>query len=191
MIGAKTNIDGFVFALRAKKAACQRTMPDILNHALRDVAFRAASYTPKANAARIRADLMSDPHLRYALTSIVLRKKGIRALKKPEFAAAVARFVSRRASSAAYLRSAYAKVIEQLGGSFKGAHFRGAAEGFANEATAGKLIAQMVTILSQPSSQQAASAERIGIEAINKALNFVAQDMIEYAQRKLAEAAAT
>src|ERR1041385_2102446 len=129
--GAKVNLDKFVFALRAKKAACQHTMPEILNKALLNIGYRASSFTPKGSAAAIRSGLMADPHLRYALTSMALKRRGIGALKSPEFAKEVARFVSRRASSAGYLRAAYATAIQQLGGSFRGAKFKGA-DSFAN-----------------------------------------------------------
>lgn len=188
--GVKSNINQFVFALRAKKAACRHTMPEIMNKALLNVAFRASSFTPRGNAAKIRSGLMADPHLRYALTAIALKKRGVGILKKPLFAKEVARFVSRRASSAGYLRAAYAKAIEQLGGTFRGSKFRGA-DSFANKASIGRLLAEMVTILEQPDSSHAAGAERIGKQAIEEALAFVAEDMLQYAQRKLAEAAAT
>lgn len=187
---AKVNVDKFVFALRAKKAACQHTMPDILNKAALNVAFRASSFTPKGSAALIRSGLMRDPHLRYALTAIRLKQRGIGALKSPLFAKEVARFVSRRASSAGYLRAAYAQAIANLGGSFRGSQFKGAAEGFANKATIRKLLAEIVTIVSEPDTSHAAGAERIGKDAIQKAINFVAEDMLVYAQRKLADAAA-
>lgn len=189
--GVKVNLNKFVFALRAKKAACQHTMPEILNKALLNVGYRAASFSPKATAAQIRTGLMRDPHLRYALTSIALKKRGVGILKSPAFRKEVERFVSRRASSAGYLRSAYAKAIEQLGGTFRGAKMRGTSAGFANKAHVGRLIAEMVAILEQPDARHAQGAERIGLEAIQKAINFVADDMLDYAQRKLAEAAAT
>ncbi len=188
--GVKPNVDKFVFALRAKKAACQHTYPEILNKAALNVAFRASSFTKKGSAATIRGGLMRDPNLRYALTAIALKKRGVGILKSPMFAKEVERYVSRRASSAGYLRAAYAKAIEQLGGSFRGAKFRGA-DGFANKAKVGKLIAEIVTIVSQPDGRRASGAEAIGIEAIQKAIDFVADDMLDYAQRKLAQAAAT
>jgi hypothetical protein len=187
--GSKPKLDKFLFALRAKKAACQHTVPEILNKALLNVAFRAASATPKGSPGRIRADLMRDPNLRYALTAIQLKKRGVGALKSPQFARAVEAFVKRRAASANYLRAAYAKAIEQLGGRFRGSNFKGA-DGFANKATVNRMIAQMVTILDQPNGSHAASAEAIGKQAIQEAIDFVAEDMLVYARAKLAAAAA-
>lgn len=187
--GIKADLEKFKFALRAKKAACLDSYPDILNKAALNVSFRSASFTPKANPARIRAALMKDPHLRFALTSIALKKKGIGRLPAPQFAKAVVRYLGRRVSSANYLRASYANAIEQLGGKFNGAKFRGA-DGFANKAQAKRFIAQVVAILDQPDSAHAASAEAILKKATLEAIRFVAEDMLVYARRKLAVAAA-
>lgn len=189
-VGVKFKTDKFLFALRAKKAAVNGAYPDILNKAALNVAFRASSYTPKGDSNKIRASLMRDPHLRYALTALQLKKRGVGALKAPEFAKAVERFVSRRASSANYLRAAWAQAVQNLGGTFRGAKFAGANEGFANKATVTRLIAEIVAVLNQPTAAKAASAEDVLQRAVQSALDFVADDMLEYAQRKLAQAAA-
>lgn len=193
MVGviANTRIDKFVFALRAKKAACQHAMPEILNKAALNVAFRASQFTPKGNANQIRASLMRDQHLRYALTAMALKKRGAGILKSPAFAKEVEKFLSRRASSANYLRAAFAQAVQKLGGTFRGAKFKGAGEGFANRATVGRLIAEIVAILNQPNESKAAGAERILMSAVNEAIDFVANDMLVYANRKLAGAAAS
>lgn len=190
MVGviAKTNVNQFVFALRAYKAATRKDEADILNRAARNVAYRASQFTPRGNAARIRAGLMRDPHLRYALTAMALKRRGVGALKSPGFAKEVARFVSRRASSAGYLRAAYAEAIQQLGGTFRGAKFKGAS-GFANKASIGRLLAQIVAIVSQPTERQVRGAEEIGLKALNQAVKFVAEDMLAYSQQKLAQTA--
>jgi hypothetical protein len=182
------NISEFVGALRAYKIASQKDGADVLNHAIRNVAYRAAEFTPVASVAKIRSSLMADPHLRYALTSIALKKRGVGMLKSPEFAKEVERFVSRRVSSARYLRAAYAEAIIRLGGTFKGSRFKGAS-GFANPATVGRLIAEIVAITSQPDAGHAQSAEDIGIKALQKAVDFVANDMLVYAKRKMEETA--
>lgn len=187
--GVQIDVTKFTFALRAYKAATRKDLADVLSRAARNVAYRSSSFTPKASSAQIRSSLMKDEHLRFALTSIALKKRGVGILKKPEFAKEVARFVSRRASSAAYLRAAYAKAIEQLGGSFRGARFKGAG-GFANKATASRLIAEIVAIVSQPDQTHASSAERIGIQALKDAIEFVSSDMLNYAQQKMAQTAA-
>ncbi len=181
-VSLKVDTSKFIFALRAYKAATQKDEAEILNRAARNVAFRSASFSPKGNAGRIRASLTRDSHLRYALTAMALKKRGVGALKSPEFAKEVERFISRRASSANYLRAAWAKAIEELGGSFKGAKFRGAG-GFANKATVSKLLAEVVAITSQPTTGKAAGAERIGAQALQEAVNFVADDMLTYSRQ--------
>lgn len=188
--GFKADIEQFKFALRAKKAACHNTLPDILNHAAKNIAFRSSSFVPKANPAKIRAELMRDPHLRFALTSMALKKKGVGRLKSPEFAKAVLAYVGRRVSSANYLRASFANAIEQLGGTFRGSKMRGAS-GFANKAQASRFIAEIVSIVEQPTSAKADSAEAIMQKAAWEAIRFVTEDMLVYARRKLEVAAAT
>lgn len=171
----------FRLALRSYKVATQKDSAELLNRAARNVAFRASSFTPKGNANKIRNDLMRDRHLRFALTSLGLKKKGIGRLSAPEFQKAVDRYVSRRASSANYLRAGWAKAIEDMGGSFRGAKFRGAG-GFGNKAVISKLIAAIVNTTTHEDTASVRGAELIGDEALQKAIAFVAEDMIAYAK---------
>jgi hypothetical protein len=187
----RSNIEKFRVALRAKAAACNHAYVDILNKAAINVAYKATHFTPKADAGRIRASLMSDPHLRYALVATLLKKKGVGALKSPEFAKAVEKFVSRRASSAGYLRSSWAPAIRSLGGTFSGAEFPGASEGFANKATISFLVAEVVAVLKETSSHKAHAAEDILYDAVQKAINEEADKIFEYAIPRLQTAAAT
>lgn len=189
-VGFKSDIEKFKFALRAKKAACQKTLPDILNHAAKNIAFRSSSFVPKANPARIRSELMRDPHLRFALTSMALKRKGIGRLKSPEFARAVLKYVGRRVSSANYLRASFANAIEQLGGTFRGKKMRGAS-GFANKAQVSRFIVEIVSIVEQPTPAKANSAEAIMQKAAWEAIRYVTEDILVYARRKLEVAAAT
>jgi hypothetical protein len=178
----KIDTSRFRFALRAYKAATQKDEAEILNRSARNVAFRAASFTPKGSAARIRRSLMADPHLRFALTSMALKKRGIGFLKSPGFAKEVSRLVSRRASSAGYLRAGWANAIQQLGGSFRGAKFKGAG-GFANKASVGKLIAEIVNTTTHATAASVNGAELIGAKALQAALAYVAEDMIAYSRK--------
>jgi hypothetical protein len=178
----KIDTTNFIKALRAYKAATNKDAAEVLNRAARNVAFRSASFTPKGRSNQIRAALMRDEHLRYALTSIALKKRGVGMLKSPEFRKEVERFVSQRASSANYLRAGWANAIQQLGGSFRGAKFKGAG-GFANKATVAKLLAEIVNTVSQPNSAHAAGAELIGSKALAQAVEFVAEDMINYSRQ--------
>lgn len=180
--GIKIDTSQFSLALRAYKAATKKDSVEVLNRAARNVAFRSSSFTPKGDANRIRRDLMRDEHLRFALTSLSLKKKGVGRLVAPEFQKAVDRFVSKRASSSNYLRAGWARAIEDLGGSFKGAKFRGAA-GFANKAVINKLICDIVNTTSHENTASVRGAELIGDAALQKAIAFVAADMIAFAKQ--------
>lgn len=186
--GIQINPSKMVAALRAYKIATCKDEKDILNRAARNTAYRAASATPVASPSKIRRDVMRDPHLRYALTSIALRRKGIGLLKSPEFAKAVSNLVSRRASSAKYLRAGWAKAIQELGGTFRGSKFKGA-DGFANKATTSRLVTEIVNILAQPDSSHAAGAERIGLVALQQGLDAAAADMMDYARTVMSQTA--
>lgn len=180
--GNTVDTSQFRLALRAYRVATKKDAVEVLNRAARNVAFRASSFTPKGNANRIRRDLMRDKHLRYALTSLSLKKRGIDKLPSPQFQKEVDKLVSRRASSANYLRAGWAHAIEQLGGTFRGAKLRGAG-GFANKAIISRLIADIVNTTTHQNTASVRGAELIGDEALQKAIAFVAEDMITYAKQ--------
>lgn len=184
----KVDTSQFILALRAYRAATKKDSVEVLNRAARNVAFRSSQFTPKGNASKIRRDIMRDPNLRYALTSIALRKKGVGRLPSPQFQKAVDALVSRRASSANYLRAGWAKAIQDLGGSFRGVKFRGAG-GFGNKAIVNKLIANIVNTTSHKTRASVVGAELIGGKALQQAIAFVAEDMISYAKQLMAPTA--
>lgn len=187
-LGNKVDTSQFRLALRAYKAATQKDSVAVLNRAAKNVAFRAASFTPKGNAAKIRRDLMSDPHLRYALTSILLKKKGRGRLPSPQFQKEVDKLLAKRARSANYLRAGWARSIQDLGGSFRGVKFRGAS-GFGNKATVNRLLAEIVNTTVHGDIASVQGAELIGGEALQKAVAFVAADMIQFAKDLMSKTA--
>jgi hypothetical protein len=184
------DVGQFQRALKEYGDATGKDGAEILNRAGRNVAYRASQKTKVANASKIRRELMADPHLRYALTSIALRKArgGKHILQSPDFARAVERLVSRRVSSSRYLRAAWANAIEKMGGTFRGRKFKGA-DGSASPATIRKLITELVAQTLQPDQKHARSAEDEGIKPLQDAIDFVAKDMIDFANRILAKRA--
>jgi hypothetical protein len=152
----------------------------ILNRAGRNVAFRAASFTPVAAPAKIRADLTADPHLRYALTSLYLRKKGRGILKSPEFAREVDKLLARRVASRGFIRSGWAEAIIALGGTFRGRRV-GRGHGWAKKATVSALVTEIANTVP--------GIEEEGTVALQGAINFVAEDMLQYAHSILARTA--
>lgn len=188
-MGLSLNTDEFESALDAYEQATGKDSVEILNRAGLNVAYRAAQFTPVADAADIRSGLLSDPHLVYALTALSLKKRGIGKLPAPEFQAAVAAFIAQRVASRRYLRSGWFDAIRDLGGTVRGDEFKGS-HGFANKATVINLLTEIAWILDEANGVKAESAEDIGAKALQEALDFVAADMLEYAQEKLAKTAA-
>jgi hypothetical protein len=174
------NLPEFRRALLEYQQATLKDGAEILNRAGRNVAFRAASFTPISTAAKIRADLNKDPHLKYALTSLFLRKKGRGILKSPQFREAVRKFIARRVASRGYLRSGWAPAIEALGGSYRGRKV-GKGHGWARKASMTHLVTEI--------SNTVPGIDEMGVEALNEAIDFVAADMLEYAQGLLAKRA--
>ena len=167
-------------ALRQYEAATKKEIPEILNRAARNIAYRAASYTPVAKPSRIRRDLERDPHLAFALTSIQLKKRGIGILEKPDFALAVKRFISHREAGSGFIRSGWAESIIALGGSFRGKRI-GRGHGWAKKANLMRYIAEIANTVP--------GVDKIGKKALQEAVDFVSADMINYAQKKLQKAA--
>lgn len=162
----------FSRALKEYHQATGKDMTEILNRSGRNVAYRAAQFTPAATAAKIRADLNHEPHLKYALTSLALKKKGIGTLKSPLFAREVERFVARRIASRAYLRSGWAPAIEALGGTYRG-RMANNRHGWATKANILRWVTEIANTVP--------GIETVGVEPLKRAIDFVSEDMLNYA----------
>ena len=160
-------------ALREYSKETGKDMVDVLNRAGKNIAFRAAQFTPAATIGKIKADLNRDPHLKYALTSLHLKKKGIGILPAPQFAKAVEQFVARRVASRAFLRSGWANAVEYLGGSWRGRRV-GKGHGWATKANVYRYITEIANTVP--------GIEKVGTSALTKAIDFVSADMIDYAE---------
>lgn len=162
----------FTKALLEYEKETGKDMVDVLNRAGKNIAFRAAQFTPSATAGKIRADLNKEPHLKYALTSIALKKKGIGILKSPKFATEVKKLEARRIASRAFLRSGWVPAIEALGGSYRGRKV-GKGHGWATKANVTRWVTEIANTVP--------GIEKVGTEALRKAIDFVSHDMIDYA----------
>lgn len=177
----------FAEALRAYKVTSGNTFANTLNHAMKNVAYRAAQFTEFTVAAKIRAELQNNPRLVRALVIKLMRQKGMKKISKAKLELLMKHFINRRASSARYLRSAFARAAIDLGGEWRGRKFERGADGYGNEATPRRLEADVVAILEQPNSAHADSAEKLLLEAVEKAFAFVVDDLKVYAERKMRE----
>lgn len=164
----------------------KKTEADALNKKALDVAYRAASATPVATASSVRASLMRDPHLLAALTSLHVRATGRGILKSPLFKEEMEKLIKHRMGSKKYLRSGWAPVIEAFGGTFRGGASAKGIRSYARRATAVGLLAEIVWVTDQPNEAKAEGAEKIADQALQDAIDFVANDMAEYIEDRIA-----
>jgi len=167
-------------ALKEYQSATGKDMVDVLNRSGRNIAFRAAQFTPAATVGKIKADLNRDGHLKYALTSLALRKKGIGILPSPQFAKQVDLFVARRIASRAFLRSGWVPAIEALGGTYRGRKV-GLHHGWATKANIHRYLTEIANTVP--------GIEQVGVNALRRAIDFVSVDMIEYADNLMVKRA--
>lgn len=190
--------NGFDVDLRAfndgiyhRQQTTDEALPQILNKAGGDVSLRAAQFTAVASKAAIRAGLRKDPHLLAALTSIRLQGQK---LKTPDFAAAMKKYEETRLGGWKYLRSGWAPAARAFDRKFRGGvnqkaenRHKSGLRGYGKKATRLNLAARLAWITLQPSERKKEGAEKIAAEALQKALNFVGDDMVKHAQEKLAK----
>lgn len=176
-------------ALNSYQSATGKDMVDVLNRFGRNVAYRAAQNTPIELPAQIVADLKKDPRLIYALTELSLKSRGITHLEKGQLEKEAQALIARRKGSARYLRVGWAQAIIDMGGNFRGAKLERGSHGYGDKATVVNLLAQIAWIVDEPNSKKADSAEQIAIKALEDAIDFVLADMIDYAEKKMADTA--
>lgn len=169
-----------------------KALPEILNKSGGDVALRAASFTKFATKASVHESLHRDKHLLAALTS--LRLRGVK-VSKPAFRQAMEKYEKTRMGGLKFLRSGWAPIAYDFGFQFKGGRNQAARNGAVNnkirssgkKATKAHLRALLTWVTVQPSTAKQESAQKIAAEALQKALNFVGDDMVKHAQEKLAK----
>lgn len=181
MADFKLDLTQFQGALREYGKATNRDAADILNRAGRNVAARAIQFTPKATAAKIKAELLSNNRAIYA-TIRRLRRAGVpqRGMSRTKFAQEINRTIAQRTRSAAFVSSGWFPALAAFGGRARRAG-GSAAQGSGKRATPGTPLAVLINA--------ATGAEKVGAAALQQAVDFVAQDMLAYAQQKLAATA--
>jgi len=172
----------FERALLAYVDATGKEMPEVLNRAGRNIAYRAAQFTTPAQPAQIRADIKKHEGLLEALTSARLKKKGI--TRVANFAEEMKKTLAIRVGSARYLRAAWAEAIAKFGGTFRGKKMHGASA-IVRKATVESLLTEITALVNEPTGAKADSAEAKMMPALQEAVNFVGNDMLEYAAKKI------
>lgn len=196
----KADLGRFAAALKNVQMATRKTEVQIVNRAARNIAFRAASFTPKAEASAINRELSSSDLLR-KLAIISLRKKlgtgkgawGSRAEARKKLSDEMKRIKARRKAGAGALRAGWIPAIQRLGGTYRGAKLKSggsAAAGTAIPATAQDLIATIINEVSVKNhAGRVFTADQIplAVRALERAVAFVTEDMEGYAIQKINE----
>lgn len=193
-VSLTTDLSAFRASLRKVLIATKKEEADIVNKALKDVAFRAASFTEKADPAKIEASLMHDK-IALKMASKRLKEQsgeiGGKRVTRKLIALRARQLINRRKKVIGYARAGWFPAIRAFGGTIRGS---GTARvisppaklGSATPATASKLFGEIVNYVYDKMKGKASSQSRAKMEAaLQKAIVFVTKDREQYAQRKL------
>lgn len=180
------DISRFTATLKRVLRETKKTGAEIVTHACRDVAFRAASFTPKSSPGKINRDL--HPNILRKMAAEWLAKKG--KYTKRDLRTAMSKIKKKRKASVGALRAGWIPAIQQLGGTYRGATAtqRGSSsKGFGKKATASNLRAHIRNTIVTRSHDGKHSADRIGVaaKALQKAIQFVSSDRQNHVRKKM------
>ena len=189
-----TNLPELSAALRHVQQVTGKTEAEIVTKAAKDVAFRAAQFTPRASQASAVARLTSDGLLP-ALASIACNKRyGVKNWNRNNHRAEMHRILMARRRGLGALRAGWIPAIQKLGGKFRGAKLfpdGTAAKGNAKPATISNLSAWIVNAVhtkDHKGVEFGAAEIAASVNALNQAIQSVASDRLQYAEKKLKEA---
>lgn len=183
----KVDLSRFNASLRRMKEVSKRTGAEIVNKALKDVAFRAASFTVKSSASKIRGELKGE--LLTKLAIIALRKKG--SFNKNDVRDMKARILRARTSHVGALRAGWIPAIQALGGNYRGA--KSISQGSAMNGTAIKATPSHIsglirnTIRTRSAKGRTTTAAQIAElkRGLLKGIAYVTRDRNREARRRM------
>jgi hypothetical protein len=188
---ASHNVREFQKALQAKMRATRKTEAEVLNHACRNVAFRAAQFTPKSSAAKIKAGFRND-NLLAKLASRNLKQRQGR-FTRAEHTAEMRRIQTKATRSVGAVRASWFGALTAMGANVRGrkpAPGTNSARGGGKRATAGHLLASIwsAIVTTNARGRKTSAAEIIPLRlALDKAVRFVTADTIAYAQKRIGQ----
>jgi len=169
------------------KSASKRTGAEIVNKALKDIAFRAASFTAKSSASKIRGELRGE----------LLTKMAIKALKEKsdtfnafDIRDMKARILKARTSHVGALRAGWIPAIQALGGNYRGAKklaSGSAKNGKAVRATPSRMKGLIRNTIVTRSSKGKTTAGQIDLlrKGLLKGIAYVTRDRNREARRRM------
>jgi len=187
----QVDLSKFRAALVAVKNQTKKPEADIVNRAMRDVAFRSASFTPKATASSVNSALGGKSgRVLAGLAAMACNKKyGEKKWSRVQPKEMMAKILKRRKSGIGALRAGWIPAIQALGGSYRGAKL---ASGSASKGTAKKAtINNLVGVIKNAVFTRNNKGEKTGVgniavasDALGKAIRFVVNDRQTYLDRK-------
>ena len=187
----QVDLSKFRAALVAVKNQTKKPEADIVNRAMRDVAFRSASFTPKATASSINSALGGKTgRVLAGLAAVACNKKfGVKKWSRVEHKEMMAKILKRRKSGIGALRAGWIPAIQALGGSYRGAKLGSgsASLGTAKKATINNLVGTIknaVFTRNHKGEKKGAGSIHVSINALQKAVQFVSKDREAYLDRK-------
>jgi len=192
MINTTANLSRFRAALRAVLMETKKPEAEIVNKALKDVAFRAASFTPKANPAEIRRKLTTGGILPAIAAKACNQKFGKRRWNRAQHQAMMKALLAKKSRGAGAIRAGWIPAITALGGKYRGAKLMpggSASRGTASRATISRLSGMIrnAVITRNARGREFGGADiAIAVNALDKAIGFVSADRESYLARKRA-----
>ncbi len=184
----KADMNRFTAALRRVKAQSRRSEAEIVNKALKDVAFRAASFTPKTTAGKIRGELLADNLLARLASASLKKRQG--PFTRAEHTAEMQRILKRRTGGVNALRAGWIPAITKFGGNFRGAKMKtggSASRGTAKPATISHLagfVRNAVRTTNHAGRQFGPGEIGVAVAALERAIVFVTQDRNTHAAKR-------
>ena len=156
---------------------------------MKDVAFRAAQFTPKTKSGTVRAGLRAKLLSRIAAKTLSAKQGKF---KKTELAAEKKKIMARRLKGIGGVRAGWFPAIVALGGKIRGGEKMkskgSASKGFAKQAGGlrlfGKIRNSVITTQFAKKTNTGAGNIPFAISALREAVNFVANDRAAHAERK-------
>lgn len=187
--GIQFDRTGFHAGLQRKLAATKRAGPTVVNKAMGNVCLRAASFTPKADRAKIETELRTGGLLFKLLQSPTFQSRLPRKLRgftrgthtRAQIDAAATLLLRARNASVGAIRAGFVKAAQAFG---MGQRQRVSARGnpgksYGVRATSSQAVATAANL--------ATGAVAVGSAPLAHAMEFVGKDLSDYAEKTLAQ----
>lgn len=183
------DVKAFRAALANVVRVTKKAEADVVNKALKDVALRAAQFTPKSTIAKMKADMTTKKLAKAAAKH--LHSKGN--YNKHDLRDYMARIARARAGRVGALRAGWIPALAALGFTYRGAKAKSsssAAHGTALRASPSKLnglISNTIVTRSADGNHEAGDIA-VAKRGLEEAVRFVTLDRDNYALRKIEQA---